>query len=497
MDARHLIGPAARRHRANVLGLFALAGVIGLTTLVLDPSTEQPRVGVPGSGLSLGGPADGGVVLVSTPEESVVLRPDGSLVTVGPDGTQTTTRPPATGDVGSYRAMATASLLYAGEGEEGSGSVVGLSAVNVNSIGTGFTERDRLGAALVADDVDEDAVAVARTELVPGFAPGTAQATSPKPSSDRIGLVDPDSIPIGLTALGGQVAANTEGDRACAAHGRVAEASADLAGGDLFPGLGPPLGSDTEDPNQPVSVVGVDGVASSASLVELTPAEIVDEESHHTPAPAVAVTARAKVRVPTITIFPGTFYKVQVRFLAPIELMATAGGLPGTARAHTYGMVLDQDRPIVALTAYFGTQYLTGRYFQTEHGVRIGLGNGAAIELGASELSAAAGGRSAKGAVDLVRVVLPDRIGAPQVTLDPDLVETLTGYDVGLLGFLEQLNGVLSGVPLPEIPLDLPGAREVRIGHLEVDVSVPPGGVRCEVEEEHVFGIADDDVGHP
>jgi hypothetical protein len=482
-----------RRRRANAIGAFGLAGVVLLTTLVLDPSTEQPKLGTARSGLLPS--EDGSVVLVSTPEEQVVLGPDGTISTVGTDGTSKVVKPLGDSAAGTFDAMASATLVHLGTGDDG-GVSLGTSSVAVNTIGTGLASTDQLGHPLFAGDL-AGATGAARSDIAPSSGALAAQVTSPEARTERVGLVDPDAIPLGLTLLGGRASSRTTADaKACAADGLVADASADVAGGRLLPGFGLPLGSDTEDPASTYDVVGVEGAASSASLIELTPAEIVNEEAEHTPAPAVAVTARAKVRVPIFTLFPGSIYKVEVRFLAPIEAMATAGGLPGTARAHVYGMLLDPDRPVLAITAYFGTQYITGRFFQTEDGIRFNLGNGAALELAAADLRAAAGGRSASVSVDLFRLRLPDRLGVPKLSGDPDLLETFTGYDSGLGAFLDQLNAGLATVPLPEVPI-APMLRDLRIGHLEASVNVPPGGARCKVEEVHTWGIQDDDDGHP
>jgi hypothetical protein len=492
MDARHLLGPSTRRHRANLVAALALAAVVGLAAVALDPrgpassAARRPVVGgtAPGTGP--------GIVLATAGDQSLVVRPDGTV--------RTTEAPPAPTPqaVGSYHASASATIGYAGSGSgSGGGQAIGQSAISVATDDTELPLVDALGTPLRTGAIGA-ATAVGRADVLPGVAGFAAQVASPTagPTEARAGLITPDLLPLGLNLFGGRTTARTSGTDGCVADGLVGESHAELAGGDLLPGAGLPLSP--EDPDEPVDAVGVDGLASSAATIRLEPAEVVDDESVHHPTSAIAVTASARVRVPTITLFPGSYYKTQIRLLAPLEVTATAGGTPGTARAHAYGLLLDPDRPILAVTAYFGTQYLTGRYFQTEDGIHLDLGNGGELEIGATDLVAAAGGRTATGVLDVLRLRLPDHLGLGPVGLSPDLVEDLAGYSSGVEQVIGVLNQGLASLGLPST--SLPGGPvEVRLGHLEVNVAVPVGGVRCRLADpgEHAgFGIQDDDTGH-
>lgn len=494
MDARHLTAPVTRRRRGNAVGLIALALTIAAATFALDPS-GPPKL--PSRARKLIAAPDGsGVLLVGTPESPVQRLANGSILGVGdtksPDASAKAALP------GLYSATATASIFYQGPGGSSGGRAIGTSAVNVSTDGSKMNDVSRLGTKLVDGDVSQ-MTAVGRVELLPGVAALSTQAASPsKENTTTFGALHPGAVPAGFTAVGGSAHANTVGPNACGPeHGNVVDATTELAGGRMVTvPLVHTFGTDTDDFDAKASLVSVEGAASSASLVELEYATLQYDDLHPTRSNAIAATARAKIRVPKFVIFPGSLYKVEVRILAPLELMATAGGVPGSARAHLYGALLDADRPVVSFTTLFGTQYITGRYFSTEDGIHIKLGNGGELHLGGVSALAAAGGKSATAVSDFVHLKLPDRIGPLHMSVDPDLGELIIETGPTISNVIKSLNKAFDRMPLPATKIPTGSVREFRFGHMEVDVRVPTGGVKCAIpDHSHYFGITDKDTG--
>lgn len=513
MGAQHLTQLAQRRRRANVASLIAVCLAIGAGMVAMDPSQAKRPARTASTNPALGGLQAGdtpdSVVIAEVGGEQLVLNADGSthiksipggLVSAEPEAPESLSLPAA--PQGEYYASATGTTAFVGE--PGDGRSIGFSSALVSTDGTKLPQRDQLGQSLYYG-LDKGTTGVAMSSFVNGTTdPGETaaqrnQSVSPsKDPSKTSGAVNPGTIPAGLTVFGGLSASRTTtASKGCVPYGRVVEANTEFAGGDLLPGA---INFEAEDPEYydtdgKVKVAGLEGLASSASLVELGHTERVNEEGEATRLAGTAVTARAKIRVPMITLLPGSYYKTQIRFLAPIELMVSAGGLPGTARARLFGLILNQDRPVVSITSYLAQQYLTGRYFEPENGLHFDLGNGGSIDLATRDLFAAVGGKSAHGAIDALKITLPKKLGLPHLSQGDDALYLLTGYPSGLDTVFKVLNNVFDKIPLP--PADSPlGQREIRIGHMEAAVSVPQGGIGCRLKNIFKFGISDDDTGH-
>lgn len=160
--------------------------------------------------------------------------------------------------------------------------------------------------------------------------------------------------------------------------------------------------------------------------------------------PFLGLTAETRQTIAPITLFEGTPGEVTFEFLGEWVLRATATGLPGGARVHYGPGEVSPHTPILRVLDAAGavTDLLSFQDLFGSEGVSIGevvvIGEDPRAIGGGSGTtpSVAADGTSAAAAVDVLRIQLP-----PQ---SPDQFVT-----------------------------------DLRVGHMEVAVEVPAGGIRC------------------
>lgn len=162
--------------------------------------------------------------------------------------------------------------------------------------------------------------------------------------------------------------------------------------------------------------------------------------------------AETRQTIAPVTLFKGAANEVTIEVLGEWVLQAVAGGLPGTAFMHYGPGSASPDTPILrVLRGNVETRLVTLQQITGVNGLTVALpGNAGTIKIGeppraignpGAGAEVAAGGTSAAGAVDVVRVeILEQRDALGNVTSE---------------------------------------AAEIRIGHMEAKAIVPAGGIRC------------------
>lgn len=210
--------------------------------------------------------------------------------------------------------------------------------------------------------------------------------------------------------------------------------------------------------------------------------------------PAAGATGRSLTTETTQNVAPITLFQgisgaqVTIKVLAPIELQANAGGVPGSASVH-YGFAgispTDNTTPVLSITAGGSTQTLTSQQLFGNGGVKLALGV-ADVTIGTpahsltgnetTSPSVAADGTSASAAADFIRVTVPGNLPVPQNDpvggpLGQVLNPILNPVVSGLAPILKQIQQGLTSAGL--------NVADVRVGHLEAQTTVPTGGIDC------------------
>jgi hypothetical protein len=144
-----------------------------------------------------------------------------------------------------------------------------------------------------------------------------------------------------------------------------------------------------------------------------------------------ALVARTTVSPPALAIAEGTPLEIAVRFLGPLELTARAGGTAGSAAVELGAEGRDTSAPMLEIRAAGRTTRFTGADLFT--------GGSRTVELAGATLTLG---------------------GAPH--------DVVVGAD-----------GTRAAGAADALIATLPGGGQVRMGHVEASVTVPPGGVAC------------------
>ena len=189
----------------------------------------------------------------------------------------------------------------------------------------------------------------------------------------------------------------------------------------------------------PISSAEARAAAASAGPFALTAGRSRTESLLDTLGDRHALVSRAVVAPPEVSLAPGTPSEVTVRFLGPVELLARAGGTPGSAAVELGPAGKDTAAPLVELRA----PGRTVRYTAAD----VLEGGGRTIRLGAATAVLGGAPRAWRG----------DPGSRPLIRAD----------------------GTSASAAADLLTLRLGDGANVALGHLEASVAVPARGVRC------------------
>jgi uncharacterized repeat protein (TIGR01451 family) len=298
------------------------------------------------------------------------------------------------------------------------------------------------------------------------------EATSPAPSAGAGSLLDIPLSPVATASvLPSSAVANTTGNNACVVGKDISRGSATVANADvLIAGLAAGRG-----------VVSVDDVSITSSREALIKQL---NGAGATVGANAGLLSQSTQNLAPITLFAGTPAQLVIKVLAPIQLSAAAGGLPGTAIVK-YGTTLtDPTKPILDIN---GTKLNSNEVFGNG-GFKIGLGV-ADITIGTpahrlnglenTSPTQAANGTTASAAADFIRISIPGQLPTPATDpLDGPLAplnDVLNPVVTALDPLLAALQDALTDAGL--------NVADVRLGHMEASSTVPAGGVNCAADE--------------
>lgn len=318
-------------------------------------------------------------------------------------------------------------------------------------------------------------------QLEPDIARTLVEATSPAPSSATGELLDVPLDPVATgKVLPSSAVANTTADNSC------------VVGKDISRGVSSIVQANVLNYAANTSLVQVDEVSQTTSREALI--KQINAAGATLGANAGLLSQSTQNLAP-ITLFEGTPAQLVIKVLAPIQLSAAAGGVPGSAVVKYGTTQTDPTKPILDING----QKLTSQQVFGNGGFVIPLGV-ADITIGAPAHSltglentsptTAANGTTASAAADFIRISVPGKLPTPGT--DP-LDGPLSGLNAVLNPVLAGLDPILSAIQdgLTSNGLNV---ADVRIGHLEASSTVPVGGIVCAGDDTNPLDESRKDV---
>jgi LPXTG-motif cell wall-anchored protein len=291
-----------------------------------------------------------------------------------------------------------------------------------------------------------------------------AEATSPKPSSDRTDLIKVPLAPVATADVQPDVAVanTTSSDDFCVLGAPLSEGTATVADAEVLP-VQPGL-----------AVATADGTVRQDSTEELDP----------NGAGALGLNSVETLNTAGVTLFEGVpGAAIKIKIVNPLILQAFAGGVKGSAKV-SFGSN-DGKKDLLSISAGGNKAVLTVEQVLGGKGATIPIvgkvGNKTLhlldIEIGGEpNIKLAANGTMASAVADLVKVQVINKFGKTKVKIDGPLGPILQPILDPVVGVLDQIVGTLQSAVES---LGLTKGVDLRIGHFEANAEVPVGGIHC------------------
>lgn len=361
-------------------------------------------------------------------------------------------------------------------------TVIGSSAAGMALDGASLPVRDSLSRSLF-DGSTRSTYAYGQGGVITGLTKYTsvpdrltARAYAPGSPATRTAALATATPPLSFDVVGADAEALGDPATMCRATTPFATGSADGATTTLLDMTGAPFPPPLAGPT-----VSVQGAFSTTSTLTVEPPRHAG--SRPTTASAARVRAHAVVTLPKLVLFGGSPDQVSIKVTTPIELTASAGGKPGSARARVAPVLAGQG---FAMTIAAGGQRvqlsasdlgLTGSA-AAHHRLALPIGDEGRFVLGPSDVTTSADGTTVKAVADLAELDFFGAATTPTHAVDglpASLAKSLAPLSRALQKVYRDLRPVMIGTTgTPEGVV-----QQLRLGHVETTMTVPHGGLRC------------------